>query len=114
METRVGHQPSERVAGPSPKPLATSVLNASFLDRTGDIARAVVAGVRAVSASAPVWAGEIGPHTGNSAGNASAGDCGGNLLCGRFGSTLWYADSMGAKAAAGYDAFFRQDLVGAS
>lgn len=93
---------------------ATSVLNASFLDRTGDIARAVVAGVRAVSASAPVWAGEIGPHTGNSAGNASAGDCGGNLLCGRFGSTLWYADSMGAKAAAGYDAFFRQDLVGAS
>ncbi len=81
---------------------ATNVLEPSYLDRTGDIARTVVAGVRAVNASVPVWAGEIGPHTGNSVGNQSAGDCGGNLLCGRFGSSLWYADSMSSKALAGY------------
>ena len=93
---------------------ATTVLNATFLDRTGAIARQVVAGVRAVSARAPVWGGEVGPHTGDSAGDGLAGTCGGNLLCGRFGSAIWYADAMAAKASSGYDAFFRQDFVGAS
>ena len=93
---------------------STSVLNASYLDHTGEIAQAVVSGVRAVSPSLPIWAGEIGPHTGNSAGNGSAGNCSDNKLCGRFGSSIWYADSMSAKARAGYDAYFRQDLVGAS
>ena len=93
---------------------STSVLNASYLDRTAEIARAVVAGIRAINANIPIWAGEIGPHTGNSVGNESAGTCGDNRLCGRFGSSLWYADSMSSKARAGYDAYFRQDLVGAS
>jgi len=93
---------------------ATSVLNASFLDRTGDIARQVVAGVRAVSGSTPIWGGEVGPHTGNSVGDSLAATCGDNLLCGRFGSAFWYADSMASKALAGYDLFFRQDLLGAS
>ena len=93
---------------------ATSVLDPSYLDHTAEIAAAVVGGIRRVNATVPIFAGEVGPHTGNSIGNSSVGTCGDNLLCGRFGSMVWYADAMGAKAAAGYEAFFRQDLVGAS
>ena len=53
-------------------------------------------------------------HTGNSAGDSLVANCSSNGVCGRFGSTLWYADAMGAKARAKYAGFMRQDLVGAS
>ena len=46
-------------------------------------------------------------------GDGRLGNCSGNKVCGRFGSTLWYADAMASKAVAGYAAFCRQDLVGA-
>ena len=93
---------------------STSVLDPAYLDHTAQIARAVVEGIRRVNASVPIWAGECGPHTGNSVGNSTVGTCGDNRLCGRFASMIWYADALGSKANAGYEAFFRQDLVGAS
>jgi heparanase 1 len=84
------------------------------MDTTLQLARAVVAAVRAVNASVEVWAGEIGPHNGEGGpGDGRLGNCSGNLVCGRFGSTLWYADSLASKAVAGYAAFCRQDFIGA-
>ena len=93
---------------------ATNVLDPLFLDLTGAIARQVVAAVRNVSATVEIHAGEIGPHNGDGGpGDGRPGNCAGNLVCGRWGSSLWYADSMGAMARAGYAAFMRQDFVGA-
>ncbi len=115
------------------------------MDTTLQLARAVVAAVRAVNSTVEVWAGEVGPHNGVRAphpplraqpssakrrptsslfyaphppqdggpGDGRLGNCSGNKVCGRFGSTLWYADAMASKAVAGYAAFCRQDLVGA-
>lgn len=92
-----------------------SVLNATFLDQTATIGRQVMAAVRKASATVEVWAGEVGPHNGDTVvpGYPWISNCSSNHVCGRFGSTLWYADAMGAKAAVGYSAFCRQDLVGA-
>jgi heparanase len=89
---------------------ADSCTNATFLDQTGLIGAQAVAAVRKASSSVEVWAGEIGPHNGGTTPNPN---CFGNHVCGRWGSTLWYADALGAKATAGYAAFCRQDLVGA-
>jgi hypothetical protein len=89
-------------------------LEPAFLDASGANAAAVVAAVRRANATLPVWAGELAAHTGDSPPNSLVAACNGNGLCGRFGSALWYADSMAAKARAGTAAFFRQDLVGAS
>jgi heparanase 1 len=69
--------------------------------------------VRSVSASVEVWAGEVGPHNGGTNTGGQVPNCAGNRVCGRFGSTLWYADSMSLKAKAGYAAYCRQDFVGA-
>ena len=88
----------------------TNVLNASFLDASATIAASVVAAVRAVSPALEVWAGEIGPHNGGTLPNPN---CANNKICGRFGSALWYGDSMSAKARAGYQQYCRQDVVGA-
>jgi hypothetical protein len=93
---------------------SASVLNASALQASAHNAAAIVAAVRRVDAAVPVWAGEVGPHTGNSVGNTTTtGSCGDNRLCGRFGSVLWYADAMASSARAGVAGFARQDLVGA-
>ena len=89
-----------------------NVTNPSFLDKSASIAKSMVAAVRSVSASVEVWAGEVGPHNGNDKGRPLP-DCAGNRVCGRWGSTLWYADSMSAKAKAGYAAYCRQDFIGA-
>jgi hypothetical protein len=89
-----------------------SCVDPAFLDQSLDLGRQVVAAARSVDPSLPVWAGEIGPHNGD--GTTSANSiCSANHVCGRFGSTLWYADALGAKAKAGYAGFMRQDLVGA-
>lgn len=88
------------------------VLEPACLNRTARWAAAVMGAVRARPPGVEVWAGEIGPHIGFG-GNSSLATCNGTALCGRFGSTIWYADAMAAKARAGYAAFFRQDLVGA-
>ena len=88
----------------------TAVLDPAFLDQTGELAALVVRAIRNVSASVEIWAGEVGPHNGGTTPNP---DCSGNKVCGRFGSALWYADAMSAKARAGYAAFCRQDFVGA-
>jgi len=93
---------------------AATVLNATYLDATRANAAAVVAAVRGANATVPIWAGETAVHTGQSAGDSLVANCSSNGLCGRFGSMIWYADAMGAKAAAGYALFARQDLVGAS
>jgi hypothetical protein len=78
------------------------VLDPKFLDLSASIAAAMVAGVRAVSPTLEIWAGEIGPHNGGTYGPGGVTPtCAGNHVCGRFGSALWYADSMAAKAAAG-------------
>ena len=90
------------------------MLDPSFLDITASIASAVVSGVRNVSATVGVVAGEIGPHNGGTYGPGGVTpNCAGNKVCGRFGSALWYADSMATKAAAGYAAYCRQDVIGA-
>ena len=91
-----------------------TVLQPAFLDASGVNAAAVVAAVRRANATIPVWAGEVAAHTGDSPPNSLVAACNNNGLCGRFGSALWYADSLGAKARAGNAAFFRQDLIGAS
>jgi hypothetical protein len=91
-----------------------TVLEPAFLDASGINAAAVVAAVRRANATVPVWAGELAPHTGDSPPNSLIAACNGNGLCGRFGSALWYADAMAAKARAGTAVFFRQDLIGAS
>jgi len=93
---------------------ADNVLDPKFLDLSAAIARDMVAAVRAVSPTLGVWAGEIGPHNGGTYGPGGVvPDCSGNHVCGRYGSAIWYADSMAAKAAAGYEAYNRQDAVGA-
>ena len=86
-----------------------------FLDTTLQLAHAVVAAVRAVNATVEVWAGEVGPHNGDGGpgDGGRLGNCSGNRVCGRFGSTIWYADSMASKALAGYAAYCRQDFIGA-
>ena len=91
---------------------ATSVRDPAVLDLTAELAALVVAAVRKVSAGVEIWAGEVGPHNGGGTPSAPP-NCGGNRLCGRFGSALWYADAMAAKARAGYAAFARQDFIGA-
>jgi len=92
----------------------TAVLDPAFLDLTAEIAAQVVARVRAVDARVEIWAGEIGPHNGDGGpGDGRPGNCAGNVVCGRWGSAMWYADAMAAKARAGYAAFCRQDLIGA-
>ena len=92
----------------------TNILDPNFLDLTSTIARAVMTGVRNASATVGVVAGEIGPHNGGTYGPSGVTpNCAGNRVCGRFGSALWYADSMSAKAAAGYAAYCRQDIIGA-
>jgi heparanase 1 len=89
---------------------AANATSSAFLDATRQIGRQVVAAVRGTAfPDMPVWAGEIGPHNG---GNTPP-NCEGNGVCGRYGSALWYADAMGAKAREGYAAFFRQDFLGA-
>ena len=91
---------------------ATNVLNTTFLDQTAAIGKMVVSAVRSVSPTMKIWAGEIGPH--NGAGSPRLyPNCADNKVCGRFGSALWYADSMCSKAKVGYGAFFRQDFIGA-
>jgi heparanase 1 len=88
----------------------SNVLNHSFLDNTRNIARNVISAVRAVNATTEVWAGEIGPANGGGFPNPNCHD---NRVCGRFGSSLWYADAMAAVAREGYAAFQRQDFLGA-
>ena len=88
----------------------TNVLDPVFLNTTAAIAQQVIAAVRRSNSSLPIWAGEIGPHNGGTTPNPN---CGGNKVCGRFGSAIWYADAMASKATAGYAAFCRQDVLGA-
>ena len=90
-----------------------NVLNATFLDTSAGLAKQVMAAVRAVSSSVEVWAGAIGPHNGGGGNNSAPTNCADNRVCGRFGSALWYADSLAAKALAGYALYCRQDLIGA-
>lgn len=61
--------------------------------------------------TAEIWAGEDGPT-----GGGDSGDCGKpeTAICGLYGSTLWYADDMGQRAAHGFQQYQRQDLVGAA
>jgi heparanase len=93
---------------------SSNILDPATLDLTAQIASQVVAAIRAVDPSVEIWAGEIGPHNGQGGpGDGRPANCGDNLICGRWGSTLWYADAMAAKAVAGYAAFCRQDLIGA-
>ena len=92
----------------------TNVIVPAFLDTTYEIAVQVVAKIRNVSSLVEIWAGEIGPHNGDGGpGDGRLGNCSGNLICGRWGSSLWYADAMASKARAGYAAFCRQDFLGA-
>ena len=90
-----------------------NVLNSTFLDESALLGGQVVAAVRAVSKGVQVWAGEIGPHNGGGGSTTAPTNCAGNRVCGRFGSAIWYADALAAKAAAGYAKFCRQDAIGA-
>ena len=88
--------------------LANTSLVPAALDVTGGIAAAVNATMRALAPGLEVWAGEIGPHNGGSPPcNSSA------LRWATFADTFWYVDALGSKARHGYQAFCRQDFVGA-
>ena len=110
-----------KLAYPPPPPPSveineTNVIDFTFLDNTYNIATQVVAAIRAVSPTVEIWAGEVGPHNGDGGPGeipVRIANCSGNLVCGRFGSTIWYADAMSSKARAGYAAFCRQDFIGA-
>ena len=71
-------------------------------------ADAVVDAVRSVDKSVGVWGGEIGPHNGGSPVCDHS-----SMRWAVFGDVLWFADALGAKAAAGYAGFCRQDYIGA-
>lgn len=90
-----------------------NVVDPTFLDTTSSIAKSIMTTVRGVNPSIEVWAGEIGPHNGGTVGPGVFPNCSGNKACGKFASALWYADSMGSKATAGYAAYCRQDFIGA-
>ena len=55
-----------------------------------------------------VWGGEIGPHNGGSPPCDHT-----SMRWANFGDSFWYADSLGSKAANGYQAHCRQDYIGA-
>jgi heparanase 1 len=83
---------------------ATHPAPAELLDMAGTIGRAMRA---AIPQTTKLWAGEIGPHTGQSPGCDHT-----SLRWSNWASSFWYIDSMGLKAASGYDMFCRQDFVG--
>eukprot|EP00051_Salpingoeca_urceolata_P034979 m.27574 g.27574 ORF g.27574 m.27574 type:complete len:516 (+) comp8574_c0_seq2:47-1594(+) len=74
-----------------------------FLQQTLLQARAMLAAVRSVSATTPLWCGECGPHNGGGVKNVTD----------RFISSLWYNDALGTLAAIGFKQFGRQAVVGA-
>lgn len=75
---------------------------------SGRLGAEVVAAVRRVDPDVAVWAGEIGPHNGGSPPCDRS-----SMRWAVYGDSLWYADALGAKAAAGYAGFCRQDYIGA-
>ena len=81
--------------------------NASRLDLSGRIGAAANATVRQRFPGVDLWAGEIGPHNGGGAPCSHA-----SMRWANFADSLWYADALGSKAAAGYQVFARQDFVG--
>eukprot|EP01043_Picozoa_sp_COSAG02_P037875 COSAG02_NODE_2877_length_7842_cov_3.566060_1_plen_333_part_00 len=80
---------------------------ALLLDEAGTMGRAIRAAIKEAAPTVKVWAGEIGPHPGRSPGCDHS-----SLRWANFADTFWYIDSMGLKAASGYDMFCRQDFVG--
>jgi len=62
---------------------------------------------RALAPHSEVWAGENGPT-----GGGDDGTCGADAACGLFATTLWYADDMALRAAAGFAQYNRQSLWG--
>ena len=109
-------QATPRPSPPPPRAVEIdykNILEPGFLDTTASIAASVMQAVRSVSASVEVWAGEVGPHNGGTNTGGQVPNCAANRVCGRYGSLLWYADSMALKAKAGYAAYCRQDLIGA-
>ncbi len=86
---------------------ATTPPPALLLDKAGTMGKAIRASIKEVAPTVKVWAGEIGPHPGRSPGCDHS-----SLRWANFADTFWYIDSMGLKAASGYDMFCRQDFVG--
>lgn len=89
------------------KEYSTTPPPATLLDEAGTMGRAIRAAIQEVAPNVKVWAGEIGPHPGRSPGCDHS-----SLRWSNFADTFWYIDSMGLKAASGYDMFCRQDFVG--
>ena len=89
-------------------PTPTGFTSPSRLDLNREIGDAVHGTVRAVDAHVGIWGGEIGPHNGGSPPCDHT-----SMRWAVFGDSLWYADALAAKAAAGYEGFCRQDLIGA-
>lgn len=87
---------------------ASSFFSPAKLNVTNDIAVAVNKTCRENYPSAGVWAGEIGPHNGGSPPCDHT-----SMRWANFGNTAWYLDALGTKARAGYQAFCRQDFIGA-
>ena len=90
------------------QPTLAGFRNASTLRLTEQIATAVVSTVRAADSDVLIFGGEIGPHNG---GNPPCNHS--SMRWAPFGDSFWYADSLAAKALAGYAGFCRQDLIGA-
>jgi len=79
----------------------------AVLNRTSDIAALFNDSVSRALPTARKWVGEIGPHNG------------GTHICNHdqmrwanFADTIWYSDSLAAKALHGYHVYTRQDFVG--
>ena len=63
--------------------------------------------VRSLAPHSAIWAGENGPT-----GGGDDGTCGSEAVCGRYASSVWYADDMSLRAKNGFVAHQRQDLFG--
>jgi heparanase 1 len=85
----------------------TAPASASILDLTGLIGKAVNHTLSTKAPGVQIWAGEIGPHNGQSPSCSHS-----SMRWANFGDAFWYLDAMGQKAANGYSVFCRQDFVG--
>ena len=71
----------------------------------------VLAGWAAAGTSAPpprMWGGEVGPHNGGTPPCAHS-----SMRWATFADSLWYIDALASAGKLSYEAFCRQDLIGA-
>lgn len=86
----------------------SSFTSPSKIDLNRQVAEAIQKSIRAKSDDVKIIGGEIGPHNGGSPPCDHT-----SMRWANFGDSLWYADALSVKAKNGYEAFCRQDYIGA-